>query len=120
MSIQSGFAGHYPPVEKDRLVKEPHISEHKESDVCCSELVRACRTPRPERISNILEAGHRLRSGASSKTTHGWQGALITAESTDFSRGSASTSYDHNLVLIEKLAGFRQLGQFTHQLRTNL
>jgi putative transposase len=30
---------------------------------------------------NILEAGRRLRSGASSKTTHGWQDALVTAES---------------------------------------
>jgi putative transposase len=30
---------------------------------------------------NILEAGRRLRSGASSKTTYGWQDALVTAES---------------------------------------
>jgi putative transposase len=30
---------------------------------------------------NILEAGRRLRSGASSKTAHGWQDALVTAES---------------------------------------
>jgi putative transposase len=30
---------------------------------------------------NILEAGRRLRSGVSSKTTHGWQDALVTAES---------------------------------------
>ena len=30
---------------------------------------------------NILEAGRRLRSGAPSKTTHGWQDALVTAES---------------------------------------
>jgi putative transposase len=30
---------------------------------------------------NILEAGRRLRSGASSKTTHGWPDALVTAES---------------------------------------
>jgi len=31
-----------------------------------------------------------------------------------------SRSHDHYLLLIEKLAGFRQLGQFTHQVRTNL
>ena len=31
--------------------------------------------------NNILEAGRRLRSGASSKTAHGWQDALVTAES---------------------------------------
>jgi len=31
--------------------------------------------------NNILEAGCRLRSGASSKTAHGWQDALVTAES---------------------------------------
>jgi len=30
---------------------------------------------------NILEAGRCLRSGASSKTAHGWQDALVTAES---------------------------------------
>jgi putative transposase len=30
---------------------------------------------------NILEAGRRLRSGASSKTTHEWPDALVTAES---------------------------------------
>jgi len=39
---------------------------------------------------NILEAGRRLRSGASSKTTHEWPDALVTAESPRFSRGSAS------------------------------
>lgn len=74
-----------------------------------------------QRFDERIDRRHFLvRLGGAPAATHGWQGALITAESTDFSRGSASTSYDHNLVLIEKLAGFRQLGQFTHQLRTNL
>jgi putative transposase len=37
---------------------------------------------RDENVShNILEAGRRLRSGASSKTTYGWQDASVTAES---------------------------------------
>jgi transposase len=37
---------------------------------------------------NILEAGRRLRSGASSKTTHGWQDALSHGSVSFFVCGS--------------------------------
>jgi hypothetical protein len=46
------------------------------------------KTATPNAAINILEAGRRLRSGAPSKTIHGWKGALVTAES--HGPGSAS------------------------------